>query len=59
MISDDDGSGALKSISLWMAVDLLEYQQWWDTIRLSCSSDPVDLVAQAALPSKIQSMDTD
>jgi hypothetical protein len=43
---------------LWMAVDLLEYQQWWDTIRLSCSSDPVDLVAQAALPSKIQSMDT-
>jgi hypothetical protein len=30
MISDDDGgSGALKSISLWMAVDLLEYQQWW------------------------------
>jgi hypothetical protein len=41
-----------------MAVDLLEYQQWWDTIRLSCSSDPVDLVAQAALPSKIQSMDT-
>jgi hypothetical protein len=25
-----------------------------DTIRLSCSSDPVDLVAQAALPSKIQ-----
>jgi hypothetical protein len=25
---------------------------------LSCSSDPVDLVAQAALPSKIQSMDT-
>jgi hypothetical protein len=37
-----------------MAVDLLEYQQWWDTIRLSCSSDPVDLVAQAALPSKIK-----
>jgi hypothetical protein len=41
-----------------MAVDLLEYQQWWDN-KIVCSSDPVDLVAQAALPSKIQSMDTD
>jgi hypothetical protein len=55
---DDDGSGALKSISLWMAVDLLEYQQWWDNkiVLLQWSSRSGGTGSTAK---QNQSMDTD